>query len=188
MLLPFCRLSKFKIKLLCSISRIICVLNFCWINNKGKKTQNFSLTYLAGRRAASYIEDKYDADNRQKPAEMLNFNASEPVVILGFGQMGQVLANFLSNPLASGGDSDAVGWPYVAFDLDRTVVKWEEEDYGSCSKAAIDFSCSNNLLSKPENSWCILYKELFKENNRRIHNTIFYDIHLILFDYKFVSF
>ncbi|XP_061370612.1 K(+) efflux antiporter 3, chloroplastic-like isoform X2 [Gastrolobium bilobum] len=77
----------------------------------------------AGRRAASYIEDKYDAENKQKPAEMLNFNASEPVVILGFGQMGQVLANFLSNPLASGGDSDAVGWPYVAFDLDPTVVK-----------------------------------------------------------------
>lgn len=36
----------------------------------------------------------------------------------------KVLANFLSNPLASGGDSDAiVGWPYVAFDLDPMVVK-----------------------------------------------------------------
>lgn len=85
---------------------------------------------------------------------MVDFNASEPVVILGFGQMGQVnqslhcencclyglcsklcskfspfdsdmevLANFLSNPLASGGDSDAVGWPYIAFDLDPRVVK-----------------------------------------------------------------
>ena len=35
----------------------------------------------------------------------------------------KVLANFLSNPLASGGDSDEVGWPYVAFDLDPSVVK-----------------------------------------------------------------
>ena len=35
----------------------------------------------------------------------------------------EVLANFLSNPLASGGDGDAVGWPYVAFDLDPTLVK-----------------------------------------------------------------
>ena len=35
----------------------------------------------------------------------------------------KVLANFLCNPLASGGDSDAAGWPYVAFDLNPTVVK-----------------------------------------------------------------
>ena len=34
----------------------------------------------------------------------------------------QVLANFLSTPLASGLDGDA-GWPFVAFDLDPTVVK-----------------------------------------------------------------
>ncbi|GAB4827969.1 hypothetical protein Ancab_034854 [Ancistrocladus abbreviatus] len=59
----------------------------------------------------------------QKAAENLNFDASEPVVILGFGQMGQVLANFLSAPLASGGDGDGVGWPYVAFDLNPAVVK-----------------------------------------------------------------
>ncbi|KAG4401009.1 hypothetical protein AAZX31_07G170100 [Glycine max] len=75
----------------------------------------------AGRRAASFIEDKFDAENNA--SETVNFNVSEPVVILGFGQMGQVLANFLSNPLASGGDSDEVGWPYVAFDLDPSVVK-----------------------------------------------------------------
>ncbi|KAF7803803.1 K(+) efflux antiporter 3, chloroplastic isoform X1 [Senna tora] len=75
----------------------------------------------AGRRAAGFIDGKIDSEN--KASEMADFNASEPVVILGFGQMGQVLANFLSNPLASGGDSDAVGWPYVAFDLDPTVVK-----------------------------------------------------------------
>ncbi|KAK4254123.1 hypothetical protein QN277_009548 [Acacia crassicarpa] len=75
----------------------------------------------AGRRAAEFIDDKFDTEN--EASEEINFNASEPVVILGFGQTGQVLANFLSNPLASGGDSDTVGWPYVAFDLDPTVVK-----------------------------------------------------------------
>ncbi|KAL2343884.1 hypothetical protein Fmac_005169 [Flemingia macrophylla] len=75
----------------------------------------------AGRRAASFIEENSDADN--KASEIVDFNAREPVVILGFGQMGQVLANFLSNPLASRGDGDLVGWPYVAFDLDPTVVK-----------------------------------------------------------------
>ncbi|KAJ1410049.1 Regulator of K+ conductance, N-terminal [Sesbania bispinosa] len=37
--------------------------------------------------------------------------------------MAQVLANFLSNTLASIGDSDATGWPYVAFDPDPKVVK-----------------------------------------------------------------
>ncbi|KHN46227.1 K(+) efflux antiporter 3, chloroplastic-like [Glycine soja] len=77
----------------------------------------------AGRRAASFIEEKFDPENKQNVSETVNFNISEPVVILGFGQMGQVLANFLSNPLASGGDSDEVGWPYVAFDLDPSVVK-----------------------------------------------------------------
>lgn len=35
----------------------------------------------------------------------------------------KVLANLLSNPLASGGDSAGIGWPYVAFDLDPRVVK-----------------------------------------------------------------
>lgn len=35
----------------------------------------------------------------------------------------QVLANFLSTPLASGLDTDMVGWPYVAFDLNPSVVK-----------------------------------------------------------------
>ncbi|KAL3002598.1 hypothetical protein AAZX31_08G062800 [Glycine max] len=75
----------------------------------------------AGRRAASFIEENFDPENNV--SETVNFNISEPVVILGFGQMGQVLANFLSNPLASGGDSDEVGWPYVAFDLDPSVVK-----------------------------------------------------------------
>jgi hypothetical protein len=35
----------------------------------------------------------------------------------------QVLANFLSTPLASGLGGDAAGWPYVAFDLDPSRVK-----------------------------------------------------------------
>ncbi|WJX15203.1 hypothetical protein P8452_05380 [Trifolium repens] len=77
-----------------------------------------------GRRAASFIEDNYDAENKQKDSEMINFEVNEPVVVLGFGQMGQVLANLLSNPMASGGDSsDGIGWPYVAFDIDPRVVK-----------------------------------------------------------------
>lgn len=74
-----------------------------------------------GRKAADFIGEKLDEED--KPADTVNFDASDPVVILGFGQMGQVLANFLSTPLASGVDSDIVGWPYVAFDLDLSVVK-----------------------------------------------------------------
>ena len=35
----------------------------------------------------------------------------------------QVLANFLSTPLAAGLGGDAAGWPYVAFDLDPGRVK-----------------------------------------------------------------
>lgn len=35
----------------------------------------------------------------------------------------QVLANFLSTPLASGLDGDKMGWPYVVFDLNPGVVK-----------------------------------------------------------------
>ncbi|XP_030944509.1 K(+) efflux antiporter 3, chloroplastic isoform X2 [Quercus lobata] len=75
----------------------------------------------AGRRAAEFIGDNFDEEI--KAAEMGNFDASEPVVILGFGQMGQVLANFLATPLASGLDGDSVGQAYVAFDLDVSIVK-----------------------------------------------------------------
>ncbi|KAL5538507.1 hypothetical protein UlMin_043903 [Ulmus minor] len=75
----------------------------------------------AGRRAAEIIDENFNEED--EAAEMVNFEASEPVVILGFGQMGQVLANFLSTPLASGLDVDAMGSPYVAFDLDPSVVK-----------------------------------------------------------------
>ncbi|XP_044490612.1 K(+) efflux antiporter 3, chloroplastic [Mangifera indica] len=73
-----------------------------------------------GRWAAEFIDDKFDTD---KAAEMVTFEGREPVVIVGFGPMGQVLANFLSTPLTSGLDTDMVGWPYVAFDLNLSVVK-----------------------------------------------------------------
>ncbi|KAF4381430.1 hypothetical protein G4B88_029785 [Cannabis sativa] len=76
----------------------------------------------AGRRAAKIIDDKFSTED-DEAAEMVNFEASEPIVILGFGQMGQVLANLLSTPLAAGVDSDSLGCPYVAFDLDPSVVK-----------------------------------------------------------------
>ncbi|XP_050364559.1 K(+) efflux antiporter 3, chloroplastic isoform X1 [Argentina anserina] len=75
----------------------------------------------AGRRAAAFVDENYETED--KAPDTVNFNSSEPVVILGFGQMGQVLANFLSTPLASGIDGEALGWPYVAFDLDPSVVK-----------------------------------------------------------------
>ncbi|MCD7470372.1 K(+) efflux antiporter 3, chloroplastic [Datura stramonium] len=71
-----------------------------------------------GRKASEFIGEKFD--NEDGTAEMANFDVSEPVVILGFGQMGQVLANLLSTPLAS---SDGEEWRYVAFDLDPSVVK-----------------------------------------------------------------
>ncbi|XP_059289965.1 K(+) efflux antiporter 3, chloroplastic isoform X1 [Lycium ferocissimum] len=71
-----------------------------------------------GRKASEFIGEKFD--NEDRTAEMANFDVREPVVILGFGQMGQVLANLLSAPLAS---SDGEEWRYVAFDLDPSVVK-----------------------------------------------------------------
>ncbi|PKI47694.1 hypothetical protein CRG98_031913 [Punica granatum] len=74
-----------------------------------------------GKRAADFIDDKLDSEDQN--VEAVNFDAREPVVILGFGQMGQVLANFLSAPLASGIDGDLSGWPYIAFDLNPSVVK-----------------------------------------------------------------
>ncbi|BBN13424.1 K+:H+ antiporter [Marchantia polymorpha subsp. ruderalis] len=76
-----------------------------------------------GRTAAEYIESKSEPKDEDDKMEVVTFEASEPVVILGFGQMGQVLANFLSTPLASGLGGDAAGWPYVAFDLDPGRVK-----------------------------------------------------------------
>ncbi|KAJ8638204.1 hypothetical protein MRB53_012471 [Persea americana] len=77
--------------------------------------------YEVGKRAAEFIDHK--VQDKERVAETVNFDASEPVVILGFGQMGQVLANFLSTPLASGLSGDLSGWPYIAFDIDPGVVK-----------------------------------------------------------------
>ncbi|CAN1284612.1 K(+) efflux antiporter 3, chloroplastic [Linum perenne] len=95
-----------------------------------------------GRRAAQFIDDKSDKEDvcslsssnltsfhaglsiDMKVLEPVNFEGSEPVVILGFGQMGQVLANFLATPFASAIDGDAVvGMPYIAFDLNPSVVQ-----------------------------------------------------------------
>ncbi|WOL08938.1 K(+) efflux antiporter 3, chloroplastic [Canna indica] len=69
-----------------------------------------------GRKAAEIIDEKLQG--KENMVDMVSFEATEPVVILGFEQMGQVLANFLSTPLA--GDE---GMPYVAFDLNLGVVK-----------------------------------------------------------------
>ncbi|TVU49004.1 hypothetical protein EJB05_00294, partial [Eragrostis curvula] len=74
-----------------------------------------------GRRAAGIIEER--SEPKEKPAETVNYGATEPIVILGFGEMGQVLAKFLSAPLSFGLDNDTEGWPYVAFDLNPNVVK-----------------------------------------------------------------
>ncbi|KAI3786262.1 hypothetical protein L1987_39823 [Smallanthus sonchifolius] len=92
-----------------------------------------------GRKAADIIGENVDEED--KPAEVANFCAADPIVILGFGQMSQVLANFLSTPLANGIDGDA-GWPFVAFDLDPSVVKASSKLgfpilYGDGSRAAV---------------------------------------------------
>ncbi|KAK6136444.1 hypothetical protein DH2020_029800 [Rehmannia glutinosa] len=92
-----------------------------------------------GRKVADYIGDRFEDD--AKIDDSVNFDASEPVVIVGFGQKAQVLANFLSTPLVSGTDGD-VGRPYVAFDLDPSVVKTSRKLgfpvlYGDGSRPAV---------------------------------------------------
>ncbi|CAI7782518.1 unnamed protein product [Closterium sp. NIES-54] len=52
-----------------------------------------------------------------------HFAGAEPIVILGFNQMGQVLANFLSTPLAAGSGGDAAGWNFISFDLNPKRVR-----------------------------------------------------------------
>ncbi|KAL0559812.1 hypothetical protein IC582_000189 [Cucumis melo] len=94
----------------------------------------------AGRKASEFISEKYKTED--KAADTVNFDATEPVVIVGFGQMGQVLANFLSTPLASGIDGNTPGWPYVAFDIDLSVVKTSRKLgfpvlYGDGSRPAV---------------------------------------------------
>lgn len=93
-----------------------------------------------GRWAADFIDDKFASED--KVEEMVNYEGSEPVVIVGFGQMGQVLANLLSAPLASGSDGNTVGWPFVAFDLNPSVVKESRKLgfpilYGDASRPAV---------------------------------------------------
>ncbi|KAL5206108.1 hypothetical protein ABZP36_034317 [Zizania latifolia] len=74
-----------------------------------------------GRKVAGIIDEK--SETKEKPDEMVNYDATEPIVILGFGEMGKVLAKFLSAPLSFGLEKDTEGWPYVAFDLNPAVVK-----------------------------------------------------------------
>ncbi|KAK9986427.1 hypothetical protein SO802_031378 [Lithocarpus litseifolius] len=105
----------------------------------------------AGRRAAEFIGDKFDEEN--KAAEMGNFDASDPVVILGFGQMGQVLANFLATPLASGLDGDSVGQAYVAFDLDVSIVKddlWPATTVGQAPTVVCERPSTMTLTLAPQ--------------------------------------
>ncbi|PKA50887.1 K(+) efflux antiporter 3, chloroplastic [Apostasia shenzhenica] len=93
-----------------------------------------------GRKAAEVIDEKLQV--KETVMETMNFEVSEPVVILGFGQMGQVLANFLSMPLASGLDGANMGWPYMVFDLNPGVVKAARRSgfpilYGDGSRPAV---------------------------------------------------
>ncbi|KAM0943616.1 putative regulator of K+ conductance, cation/H+ exchanger, NAD(P)-binding domain superfamily [Dioscorea sansibarensis] len=74
-----------------------------------------------GRKAAELIDDKFSV-NENAP-ETINYDATEPIIIVGFGKMGQVLGNFLSTPVVYGVDAETIGWPYVAFDLNPAVVK-----------------------------------------------------------------
>ncbi|XP_023511748.1 K(+) efflux antiporter 3, chloroplastic-like isoform X1 [Cucurbita pepo subsp. pepo] len=94
----------------------------------------------AGRKASEFISENYKTED--KAADTVNFDATEPIVIVGFGQMGQVLANFLSTPLVSGADRNTPGWPYVAFDIDLSVVKTSRKLgfpvlYGDGSRPAV---------------------------------------------------
>ncbi|KAK4381294.1 K(+) efflux antiporter 3, chloroplastic [Sesamum angolense] len=94
-----------------------------------------------GRKVADFIGEKFEDEGKIDGS--VNFDASEPVVIVGFGQKAQILANFLATPLAAGIDGDAIaGWPYVAFDLDPSVVRTSRKLgfpvlYGDGSRPAV---------------------------------------------------
>ncbi|VAI26856.1 unnamed protein product [Triticum turgidum subsp. durum] len=93
-----------------------------------------------GRKAAGIIDER--SETKEKPAEEANYGATEPIVILGFGEMGQVLAKFLAAPLSFGLERDTEGWPYVAFDLNPAVVKSARKSgfpvlYGDGSRPAV---------------------------------------------------
>lgn len=105
---------------------------------------SMSLTPLLndlGQKAARAIEARLDIrQDNSTTAE--TFEATDPVVIIGFGQMGQVLANFLSTPLASGLGGDSAGWRFIAFDLDPAQVKAARKSgfpvlYGDGSRPAV---------------------------------------------------
>ncbi|VAI26855.1 unnamed protein product [Triticum turgidum subsp. durum] len=92
-----------------------------------------------GRKAAGIIDERSET-KEVKPAEEANYGATEPIVILGFGEM--VLAKFLAAPLSFGLERDTEGWPYVAFDLNPAVVKSARKSgfpvlYGDGSRPAV---------------------------------------------------
>lgn len=105
---------------------------------------SMSLTPLlneVGQKAAQAIEARFNIPQDNSMTSE-TFEASDPVVIIGFGQMGQVLANFLSTPLASGLGGDSAGWRFVAFDLDPGRVKAARKSgfsvlYGDGSRPAV---------------------------------------------------
>ncbi|KAI8532513.1 hypothetical protein RHMOL_Rhmol11G0219800 [Rhododendron molle] len=78
-----------------------------------------------GRTAADFIGEKFDLEEVGRAMFVNNFqNPADVVYFASFKNLPavQVLANFLAAPLASGVD-DVAGWPYVAFDIDLSVVK-----------------------------------------------------------------
>lgn len=75
-----------------------------------------------GQKVAQALEARFDIP-KENMMIAETFEVNDPVVIIGFGQMGQVLANFLSTPLASGLGGDSAGWHFIAFDLDPGRVK-----------------------------------------------------------------
>uniref|UniRef100_A0ACD5X6Z8 Uncharacterized protein n=1 Tax=Avena sativa TaxID=4498 RepID=A0ACD5X6Z8_AVESA len=98
-----------------------------------------------GKKAAGIIDER--SETKEKPAEVANYGATEPIVILGFGEMGEVLAKFLAAPLSFGLEQDTEGWPYVAFDLNPAVVKSARKSgfpvlYGDGSRPAVMQSAS----------------------------------------------
>lgn len=75
-----------------------------------------------GQKAAKAIESRFEK-SEGNIMTVDTFEVNDPVVIIGFDQTGQVLANFLSSPLANGSGGDSAGWRFIAFDLDPGRVK-----------------------------------------------------------------
>ena len=61
------------------------------------------------------------ADDGSAETVPITANDSRPVVICGFGELGQTVANMLESPLAVSLESGKV--PYIAFDLSVERIK-----------------------------------------------------------------